>query len=282
MKHDKTTDPGFALFQSATGEALDHLSRSSGVDTHVHTARKAIKRARAGLRLMRPALESGVFGRENRTLRDAGACLSPFRDAKARFDATALLGGRRRRIESMPAGLFKLRQLLKDRLATARKTLAGSDIRQQSAQLLAQSRGRLENSRGPARRKMSVRALRKIYKKARETLATATEATTPANLHELRKQCKYLHVAAEALRAAGVRRLGRVIARSHEVVDWLGDDHDLFALTAEIRRSRLDDHEASALFEAVANVREDLQRKALDCAGLLLRKSPRRFAARLA
>jgi len=280
MTHEKP-DPGFALFQSATEEALDCLSRKLAADTHVHTARKAIKRARAGLRLMRPTLPPSVFDRENRTLRDAGACLSPFRDAQARVDAAALVEGKIGDAKTVRAGLAILRQALNARLIQARKSLASTDVRMQSASLIRQSRKRLEDSQRTARKATSVRALRKIYRKARKTFALTRDATTPANLHELRKQCKYLHGAADALRAAGMRHLGRVIVRTRDIVDWLGDDHDLVVLTGEIRKTRINGVASSALLEAVANLRKDLERKALDRAEPLLRKSPKRFAARL-
>ena len=280
MKHE-IPDPGFALFQAATKEALDRLSRQLAVGTNVHAARKAIKQARAALRLMRPALQPGVFDRENRTLRDAAACLSPFRDAKARFDATALVEGKHADVETMQAGLMTLREVLKARLIQARKTLSSTDARKQSAGLIEQSRERLRGEPHSGDKKASIRALKKIYRKARRTFAVAKAATTPANLHEWRKQCKYLHMAATALRDAGAHRLSRAIARTHDIADWLGDDHDLVALAGAIRRTRLNGNQSSVLLEAVGNLRKDLERKALDCGEQLLRESPKRFAARL-
>ena len=280
MKHE-IPDPGFALFQAATKEALDRLSRKLAVDTHVHAARKAIKQARAALRLMKPGLQPGVFDRENRTLRDAAACLSPFRDAKARFVATALVEGKHVDVETMQAGLMALRQVLKARLIQARKTLASTDVSKQSARLIEQSRERLSAAPHSGDRKASIRALKKIYGKARRTFAVTKAATTPANLHEWRKQCKYLQMAATALRDAGIHRLSRAIARTHDIADWLGDDHDLVALAGAIRRTRMNGNQSSVLLEAIVNLRKDLERKALDCGEQLLRKSPKRFAARL-
>lgn len=280
MKHD-TPDPGFALFQSATKDALVRLSPKRTVDSQVHAARKAIKRARAALRLMRPALEPSVFDHENRMLRDAAACLSPLRDAKARFDATAFVEGKHRDIETLHAGLATLRQVLKASLIAARKTLARTDVRSQSACLVKQSRERLRAARRSGDKKTSVRALKRIYRKARKTFVAAKDATTSANLHEWRKQTKYLHTAAAALRDAGMRYLSRVIARSHDIVDWLGDDHDLAGLADEIRKTRMNDNESSVLFEAVENLRKNLERKALRCGKQLLREPPKRFAERL-
>ena len=52
-------------------------------DESVHAARKAIKRARAALRLLRGTLGEASYQHENAALRDAGRRLSPLRDAKS-------------------------------------------------------------------------------------------------------------------------------------------------------------------------------------------------------
>src|SRR4029453_4660084 len=60
--------------------ALD--GRRPLTDETVHDARKRLKRARAGLRLLRAALGNRAYRRENRALRDAARPLSEARDAK--------------------------------------------------------------------------------------------------------------------------------------------------------------------------------------------------------
>ena len=51
-------------------------------DQAIHDARKRIKKARAGLRLLRAGMSAREYRRENESLRDAGRLLSPVRDSK--------------------------------------------------------------------------------------------------------------------------------------------------------------------------------------------------------
>src|SRR5947207_2716692 len=51
-------------------------------DEDVHDARKRLKKARALLRLLRPALGAPVYRRENGSIRDAARPLTDMRDAK--------------------------------------------------------------------------------------------------------------------------------------------------------------------------------------------------------
>ena len=53
----------------------------------VHEARKALKRTRAVLRLLRCALGEAAFQRENERARAIGRQLAPIRDAQAMLDA---------------------------------------------------------------------------------------------------------------------------------------------------------------------------------------------------
>jgi hypothetical protein len=83
MKRQRS-DPATALLRANLGKALDCLARGGKIDARVHAARKALKRARAALRLMRPSLACEVYEHENRTLRDA----APLSFAAARRQIT--------------------------------------------------------------------------------------------------------------------------------------------------------------------------------------------------
>src|SRR5689334_2583821 len=62
-------------------DAARALERPGLDDEAVHDARKKLKSARAGLRLLRP-LDEPLYRRENERLRDAGRRLSAVRDGK--------------------------------------------------------------------------------------------------------------------------------------------------------------------------------------------------------
>ena len=64
------------------GKALEHLACQDGKrDKHIHEARKATKRLRALVRLVRRELGDEVYALENQCYRDAGRRLSELRDA---------------------------------------------------------------------------------------------------------------------------------------------------------------------------------------------------------
>src|SRR3954463_9871522 len=58
-------------------------------DEAIHTARKHLKAARAGLRLLRHVVGDGRYALANRRLRDAARPLSRVRDAKVLIETTA-------------------------------------------------------------------------------------------------------------------------------------------------------------------------------------------------
>src|SRR4051812_44960200 len=68
-------------------EAAELLRVRRITDTHIHSARKTLKKARATLRLLRPAVSSRVYERENATLRDVARPLSAARDARVLLDS---------------------------------------------------------------------------------------------------------------------------------------------------------------------------------------------------
>src|SRR5665647_1146196 len=82
------TNPACKTLQTAIGEALKQVNTPQPVsDEAIHDARKALKKARAALRLLQDGMSKTTYQIENSGLRDAGRFLSPFRDAKSLIDA---------------------------------------------------------------------------------------------------------------------------------------------------------------------------------------------------
>ena len=76
------------VLQQAIGEALEEVSLPPPIsDEAIHDARKALKKARAALRLLQDGMSKTTYQLENSRLRDSGRFLSPFRDAKSLIDA---------------------------------------------------------------------------------------------------------------------------------------------------------------------------------------------------
>src|SRR5438552_6020192 len=93
-------------------------------DQAIHGARKRIKKARAGLRLMRAAIGERTFRRENERFRDAARPLSEIRDARILIDALDKV------IEDAAprdrAALTRLRATLTARRLQARRRIVGN------------------------------------------------------------------------------------------------------------------------------------------------------------
>jgi hypothetical protein len=128
---------------------------------------------------------------------------------------------------------------------------------------------------------MLLDGLRKIYSRARKSLALASSERTPAALHEWRKRTKYLQTAAKALRGAGAPHLRKLVERTDDIAAWLGDDHDLATLRLEIERFAMPELDADAILGCIDDRRAKLQLDALTCGARAFRKKPGRFVARL-
>lgn len=273
------SDPAFALLQASTDEALACLRTRRPVDARVHTARKALKKARAALRLLRPALAPAIYERENIALRDAARYLSPLRDAKSLVAALDLLGASRHGGGPLAVTVAGLRQTLEKQLADAWRRFARGAAQRKCVDLVRSCRKRMRLERPQHTDAAALLdGLRLTYRQARNAFAQASAKRTPAMLHEWRKQTKYLHTAAAALHKAGTGQLSGLVKRTGDIAAWLGDDHDLAVLRAEVVRFGMSD---KAVLARIEKQRTKLQGRALACGARMFRTEPKRFAARL-
>jgi len=278
----RRSDPATAMLLANLGKALDCLAESGKTDARVHAARKALKRARAALRLMRPALAAEAYERENRALRDAARCLSPLRDARSLVEAAAQLDKPRLRTVAGAAAISELRRVLEQRLDEARSVFAQPAVRRQCALLVEACRRRMLRDQPPrADASKLLAGLRRIYRNGRRSLARALAERTPETLHEWRKQTKYLHAAASALSDAEVHPLKRVVQRCADIATRLGDDHDLVELRHEIERAFPARASAEAILSRLDARRLRLQRDALERGARAFRKKPGKFVGDL-
>ena len=190
-------------------------------DGSVHEARKALKRARAMLRLMRGEIGDTAYHRANQRLRDAARPLSRLRDAKVLLDVVAKL-----RANDESAELAALEEELHGEREAARRELAErpatlNRIRRSIESVLSESRP----WRTPSTAKLR-RSVERMYRKGRKAFALADADRCDETLHEARKQSKYLGKALDTI--AGQR--ARAAQHAEAVADALGDDHDLAVL----------------------------------------------------
>jgi CHAD domain-containing protein len=268
------------LLIAKTGESLVCLEPTCFDDKRAHAARKALKSARAALRMLRPRLGDAAYSRENITLRDAARDLSPLRDARSLLEALDLLDRDARQRRSVKAALARLRPLLQVRLKQARKELAANPGALRHCNDCV--RGSRERVRATLNEPGDVRQLiegfTRIYRNARNAYRQAECECSDEALHEWRKQTKYLLTAAATLRASGVKKLRRVVKRADQIADRLGDDHDL-AVLSQILFDFAGDSDSKMLLPLIERCRVTLQRRALYDGIKLFAHKPRQVAA---
>jgi CHAD domain-containing protein len=273
------------VVRSEVRKALDCLTpKRLPKDVALHQARKRIKKARAALRLVRKPLGGRAFRRENEELRDAARPLSSPRDAKVLVEAFDRVAGPSS--SGRGKALASARDVLvRDQLRERRRLLGGKSA-------LKPTRRALRSVRRRARRwKLGSRSWRalgggldRVYRAGQSQLALTRRRPTDANLHELRKQAKYLWqqlAILEPIAPATTRALARL---AHQLADRLGEDHDLALLRARLSRSESRASQAAArlVSERATRARGELRTQAFAVAKRVYREDPDELASRLA
>lgn len=277
FKRHESLAPGFERVAREELEgAISDLGADTGTSPHsegIHDARRRLKKLRALLRLMRPALGDGLYRRDNATARDAGRNLSPARDAAVQL-----------------ATLDRLLDVCAEReaekLAPLRRRIAGEKARLDRAGLkeaavnavIFRLRAMLDGLKAaPAQDDAALvcESLRRAYRRARRALPTAKADASDENLHTLRKRVKALYYQLQLLRRVAPKRCKRLLWKLDRLGDDLGLDHDLAVLANALTPDPAIDEEALAkLREQIESQRRKLQRKTFSIAKEVFDKKP--------
>ena len=250
-------------------------------DRAVHEARVCFKKIRAVLRLVYGELGRDIFRLENREYRDAGRQLS-----KARV--TAVVAGT---LEELVRHFNK--QLVEPDIKTLRKRLRRAKAEQhidkkqtlQVAEALSSARQRVEtwpiNKDGFS----VLRAgLRRVDKRGRARFELARVARTTDNLHEWRKQVKYLWYQVCILNPMWPKPLDVLAHELSKLADYLSEDHDLALLSRtaiEQAQALGDPGEVEKLILLVDQRRILLQAKAAALGARIYAEKPKAFVNRM-
>jgi CHAD domain-containing protein len=261
--------------QSEIRSALERLRAARLTDESIHEARKALKKARAGLRLLRPGLGEARFRAENAALRDAGRHLSAARDPVSVAEALASLRSKHAD-EMRGAGLARVSEALQADKARARREIRAHAALQDCIMQLERSLARAERPEisGIASSCLA-QGLARIYRKGRKAFARAAEDGSPEALHEWRKQVKYLLHATEMLKGSGHAKAAKVVRRADKVAYRLGDDHDLVVLAKRAPAQK-------KLRKLIEARRAKLRKKSFALGKKLYDRKPGRFLGALA
>ena len=275
--HGQATSASALLLLGPIDAALAHARTNRISDEGAHEARKALKEARAALRLLRPALGDAVYRRENATLRDASRAISKLRDAKVQMDAFAAIRERYAR-RWRASDLAPLEQRMRAELDRVRRDVRkpAGDLRQ-AAKTLQASRRRLV--RLPERTVSGDEidaGLARIYRQARKEFDRARKSRTADVLHEWRKKTKYLSNAIRLTGDGARARRSSLAKRAERLADWLGEEHDLAVLAATAMRigPAVGEPAAARLQRLIERRRCKLQEKSLRLGAGLYDKKP--------
>ncbi len=263
------------------GSAVKSIRGRVPTDTQIHNARKKLKRARANLRLLRDAVGKAAYTRENAALRDAARPFSRVRDAAVLGDtADKLLGAVRRGPQQKL--LLQVRAALERGRLEARAELRRMNAMKASLACLeaAITRIRRWNLKQADIASMCC-GLQQIYRRGCKAFGIVCTDPTKENLHEWRKQVKYLAQALEVWKTHGADQINQLVNGADRLADLLGRDHDL-----AVFEKRLQDLDApNPVLPAIAHTITDQRRALLDKVLIkgrrLFKEKPRSFVRRI-
>lgn len=252
--------------------ALAAIARKHA-DKATHEVRKACKKVRALIRLVRPCFAE--FKRENAAFRDLARLLSGSRDAKVLLDTFDLLAADAP--EQDTARFARLRR----GLAPGRHDAADEPLEQARAALEA-ARERIDgwtldadgwDAIGPG--------LQAILRGARQAARTVVHEPVGEHYHELRKLMKHHWYHARLLEPLWPGMMKPRAAELSRLADLLGLHHDICVFAerlADVPASGREGEAAEALLELAAARRVRLEREIAPLTARLLAQKPRAVA----
>jgi CHAD domain-containing protein len=283
-----TDEPVRPAIVRCAREQLDRavLELTEGVGTDparaIHSARKAIKKERSLLRLVRGGMPRERRRRENQDLRDAARRLSGVRDADVMIASVGQLS--ERFAGQLPAATFEaVRAHLEDRRGSRGAAGNGSIIDGRAVQEVKTVRARLDDwELGDGGWKALESGLIRSYRRGREAFAGLGSDGDVEALHAWRKRVKDLWYQERLLAPTcgpAVRGHAKDLDR---LADLLGDDHDLAVLRQELTHPS---PPVAADLDAVVNLidhrRRTLQTEAAGIGARVYAETPTAFRRRM-
>jgi CHAD domain-containing protein len=240
----------------------------------VHETRKALKRLRALLRLIRPAMGEDTFKAENAQLREVGLSLSGARDRHILLETVSKLEG------ASHLGRRGLAESLRQTIAAANGEGAPLTMRQAHARL-SEAKKRLAGLPIAGNGfEVVAPGLERSYRRARRAFTEAYRQPTDEAFHEWRKGAQAHWRQMTLLSRAWPDYLGARAVEARRLSQLLGDDHDLAILIAFVHSDAAAGlrGEEAALVERAARRRQAELREAAKPRGeRLFAASPKRL-----
>jgi CHAD domain-containing protein len=234
----KTDEPLAKGFRRVVAEQLgaaekrlrDTVVSPADIATQVHESRKNLKRTRALLRLLRPALGEAVFKRENARLRDVGQMLSRRRDVDVLDQTLAKLTAEKN--GALASAATKLRSSMaakRDGLDRPDEVLGTEAAAAELAQCISVLRRVKLDGEGFD---LIRPGLKRCYGDCRRAFKEAYDQPSEETFHEWRKTIQHHWRQMLLLSKAWPEMLLPQARAARQISDLLGEEHDLALLTA--------------------------------------------------
>lgn len=252
-------------------KAIKELSPTSKleVDEAVHQVRKRLKKTRAVIRLVRDRLGKKTYQQENARFRDIGNNLALLRDSKVQIATLDSLVAHFADIDSeiftdiyreLQVDYRREYQRVSDEgiLKLVRNQLKDSQNAIASWQIDSDDWSAIDKS------------VKRVYQRGYQGLHSAISEPSLENLHDWRKRVKDLRYQLMVLCPIWSEMIEQWIDQTHNLSDYLGEDHDLAILKQFIssQPERFNDRNS---LETLINLC-DRRRQELQSAAILLGK----------
>jgi CHAD domain-containing protein len=254
-----------------------HLTRNGEED--IHRVRTTIKRLRALLRLIRPAIDPAFFNRENDRLGTAAGLLSFARDTEVAC----------RTLKTLPVSDETDQEAVRSVLSSLEtRAQQPKDIQETMAEVnrrLEQARLNFHRLklRGSDRQILEV-GLRAVYRQGRQRMKTAIKQGQDNAFHRWRIRAKNLYYELQFLESVWPKRIDRLVSRLSDLEDQIGRDHDAAVLREWLKKQPGtfgSDETVQRVVACLDDQTRALRQKVAPLGRKIWRQKPRRFAQKV-
>ena len=271
-------DAGFRRLMLEQLERAEHeLSSTGDRAVAVHEMRKSMKRCRALLRMVRPAIGGKIFHTENARFRSAAHHLGGARDQHVILETLAKLEAAD---DGANAPIFvKARKAIADRGDNGVTTEAIAE----ALKLLAEGREALQAIEFAGETGFAVvrEGLEETYRRGRKAFRDAYDHPTDEHVHEWRKTVQQHWRQMAALEVSWPDTMKARAGMARQLSQLLGDDHDLAVLIA-FASGNLETKTARGLIASARAAQARIWVEAQPLGSQLYYEKPKALGARLA
>jgi CHAD domain-containing protein len=282
--------PGRLISQSAQDIGVEQIDRvlagfsdKTGRGTAVHDARKATKRLRALLHLIKPGLTKGTFAAIEAQIKQIAHALAGARDAQAMLDTVRKLEGHKGAARVKPV-TAALRDNLQAKCAEAERGLDGAASNKLRKQLKDAKAAFANLTLEPDEFEIVAATFAADYQKARRAFKHAYRVAEDEAFHDWRKYVQRHWRQLLLVAPSWPKAMRPHVALARTLSEILGEDHDLYVLAGLVKQNAdtLGTRDEVEAYISLCHTRQtELRRAAHDLGVRLLAEKPGSLARRV-